>query len=333
MRQCIAFDRQVWFRFGLLVRRPFRTRSSETPQRMPYRFKINEPVEKGFRRIAREQLDVALAELAATHIPPTGVHECRKALKRLRALVRLAASPLWSWRGAPTDESAQRNSPHAVGAPGSGRDARDGREARDGSRYGRGVHTGAVARAHSSGRSEKRRSRSTSIARPRPASCCSGKPRNSPARDFAVAALPRSIGGLEKSYGKARKAMKNAYSEPSDESFHALRKAVQWHWRQMSLLARAWPDEFAVRVSAARELSQMLGDDHDLAMLVAVAATADDISYEHKRCDRRAVSAPTAGIAQRRRISRGAAFCRDAKSFHQTHGCLLEVRPRSRPAS
>ncbi len=42
---------------------------------MPYRFKINEPVEKGFRRIAREQLDAALAELAAPEIAPSGVHE------------------------------------------------------------------------------------------------------------------------------------------------------------------------------------------------------------------------------------------------------------------
>ena len=58
---------------------------------MPYRFKIDEPVEKGFRRIAREQLDVALAELAAPQVPPKGVHECRKALKRLRALVRLGS--------------------------------------------------------------------------------------------------------------------------------------------------------------------------------------------------------------------------------------------------
>ena len=84
-------------------------------------------------------------------------------------------------------------------------------------------------------------------------------------------------GGLEKSYRRARKAMKNAYGEPSDESFHTMRKAVQWHWRQMSLLGRAWPDEFAVRVTAARELSQMLGDDHDLAMLIDVTARAEDI--------------------------------------------------------
>jgi hypothetical protein len=88
--------------------------------------------------------------------------------------------------------------------------------------------------------------------------------------------------GLEKSYGNARKATKDAYSEPSDESFHTLRKAVQWHWRQMSLLARAWPDEFAVRVTAARELSQMLGDDHDLSMLITAAAKSTDMSNDEK---------------------------------------------------
>ena len=61
---------------------------------MPYRFKINEPVEKGFRRIAREQLDASLAELAGPQVGAKNVHECRKALKRLRALVRLASDAI-----------------------------------------------------------------------------------------------------------------------------------------------------------------------------------------------------------------------------------------------
>jgi hypothetical protein len=37
----------------------------------------------------------------------------------------------------------------------------------------------------------------------------------------------------------------------------------------MALVSRAWPDYFACRVVAARALSQILGDDHDLAMLRA----------------------------------------------------------------
>jgi hypothetical protein len=46
----------------------------------------------------------------------------------------------------------------------------------------------------------------------------------------------------------------------------------------MMLLGRAWPDYLGARLDEARNLSQLLGDDHDLAMLVAFvhsdAATA-----------------------------------------------------------
>src|SRR5689334_8171114 len=61
---------------------------------MPYRFKSDEPVEQGFRRIAGEQLDAALSELAGAEVGPANIHQCRKALKRLRALIRLAADAI-----------------------------------------------------------------------------------------------------------------------------------------------------------------------------------------------------------------------------------------------
>jgi hypothetical protein len=37
----------------------------------------------------------------------------------------------------------------------------------------------------------------------------------------------------------------------------------------MRLLSRAWPDYFAARIKAARELSDILGEDHDYGMLEA----------------------------------------------------------------
>jgi hypothetical protein len=84
--------------------------------------------------------------------------------------------------------------------------------------------------------------------------------------------------GLQRSYGRARRAFANAYDEPTDEAFHEWRKGAQAHWRQMMLLGRAWPDYLGARLDEARNLSQLLGDDHDLAMLVAFvhsdAATA-----------------------------------------------------------
>ncbi len=139
-------------------------------------------------------------------------------------------------------------------------------------------------------------------------------------------------GGLEKSYRHARKATKYAYDEPTDENFHNLRKAVQWHWRQMSLLARAWPDEFAVRVSAARELSQLLGDDHDLAMLTGAASTTADMSVEQK-------DAVVALCQHQQQVLRATAeyrakrlFAETAASLYQAHVGLLAVQPFSRSA-
>ncbi len=247
---------------------------------MPYRFKINEPVEKGFRRIAREQLDASLAELAGPQVDASGVHECRKALKRLRSLVRLAS-----------------------GAIGNAKTAR------------RTKALGEIAKLLSEQRDQTVMLQTISkltedvpdaatVLAPLRAVLATHAGDQSAALDVDIATRARLLllqeakkfarmqfskrgfaaleGGLEKSYRQARKATKYAYDEPTDENFHNLRKAVQWHWRQMSLLAREWPDEFAVRVSAARELSQLLGDDHDLAMLTGTASASADMTVEQK---------------------------------------------------
>lgn len=248
---------------------------------MPYRFKIDEPVEKGFRRIAREQLDVALAELSVPQVQVKSIHECRKALKRLRALVRLAAPSL--------KKGEAKKRIKALAAIAQLLSARRDQAvmldtvAKLASEGGTSVaFTLAPLRAHLTAQVGEQ---------PKPLDVDSAaKARLLLLREakkfsrlrFRGRGFEALAGGLETSYGRARKAIKNAYSEPSDEAFHALRKSVQWHWRQMSLLARAWPEEFAVRVTAARELSQILGDDHDLAMLVAATVAAEGISAEHK---------------------------------------------------
>lgn len=52
-----------------------------------------------------------------------------------------------------------------------------------------------------------------------------------------------------------------------DEDVHDLRKPVQHHWRQTSLLADLWPDEQSLRLETARRVSKALGIDHDLSLL------------------------------------------------------------------
>lgn len=247
--------------------------------RMPYRFKINEPVEKGFRRIAREQLDSSLAELAGPEANPKSVHECRKSIKRLRAHIRLAADSL----GAKTARrrtkalgdiamllSARRDQTVMLETIG-----KLANEFPDGEATLAPFKAILVARAEN----EPDHLEPDTAARARDRLIQEGKKIAN--LDFKKHGFAALAGGLEASYRRARKGMRYAYDEPTDENFHELRKAVQWHWRQMALLGRAWPDEFAVRVNAARELSQLLGDDHDLAVLVA-AVSAADLTDEQK---------------------------------------------------
>jgi hypothetical protein len=97
------------------------------------------------------------------------------------------------------------------------------------------------------------------------------------ARAFFAAAERRPIAfehlaeGLERTYRKARKAFREAYRRPTDEAFHAWRKSVQQHWRHMQLLSRCWPEILGGRAGEAKELSRLLGDDHDLAVLAVLA--------------------------------------------------------------
>jgi hypothetical protein len=83
--------------------------------------------------------------------------------------------------------------------------------------------------------------------------------------------LSHLVDGLETTYRKARKAMRKAYAKPSDEAFHAWRKSTQRHWRHMQLLSHAWPEALMARAGEAKELSRLLGEDHDYAVLVAFA--------------------------------------------------------------
>ena len=292
---------------------------------MPYRFKIDEPVEKGFRRIAREQLDLAFTELAPPlrTFCPRGVHECRKALKRMRALVRLA-TPALGQRKARRRARALSEIARLLSARRDQAVMLETLAKLTSDSNGRGLDArptaGAPCRCRGRGTEAPRRR----LRREGEADAASG---SQEVRSHAIsqAWLCRSRRWAGKELPASRKAMKNAYGEPSDESFHTMRKAVQWHWRQMSLLGRAWPDEFAVRVTAARELSQMLGDDHDLAMLIDVTARAEDISAEDKEADRRVMSASPTCVAQRRRTPRRAAFRRDAGGVHEAHGRVLAL--------
>src|SRR5215470_658797 len=56
---------------------------------MTYRFTLQERVGQGVRRIGLEQIEIAAAKLAGKDDVSSAIHDARRCLKRLRALLRL----------------------------------------------------------------------------------------------------------------------------------------------------------------------------------------------------------------------------------------------------
>jgi CHAD domain-containing protein len=231
---------------------------------MAFRFRLGEPFDEGFRRIALEQIDRAQSQLAQADDQSVAIHESRKALKRVRALLRLM-------RPAIGDEIFRRENS----------DLRDIGLSLSGARD-RHVLLETAMKLDAMGRFERRsvadNLRQTILGagtESEPVRMKAAAERLAGVRDRLSTVTATGSGfaivgeGLEKSYRTARRAFRHAYAEPSDEAFHEWRKGAQRHWRQMSLLSRAWPELLEARVGEARALSQLLGDDHDLAVLVA----------------------------------------------------------------
>jgi CHAD domain-containing protein len=73
--------------------------------------------------------------------------------------------------------------------------------------------------------------------------------------------------GLRRAYRDGRKGMKRVRKEPTAENVHAWRKRVKDLWYQLRLLEQAWPAPLAATAEQAHELTELLGDHHDLAVL------------------------------------------------------------------
>jgi CHAD domain-containing protein len=73
--------------------------------------------------------------------------------------------------------------------------------------------------------------------------------------------------GLKRIYRDGRDAFRIAEQAPSVENLHEWRKQVKYLRYQLEVLRRTWPVALEGLVTEARILSDLLGDDHDLAVL------------------------------------------------------------------
>lgn len=72
---------------------------------------------------------------------------------------------------------------------------------------------------------------------------------------------------LEQTYERGLQAFKNVYRHPSDEGFHEWRKAVKDLWYHLRILNPLWPEVMDALAGQASRLADLLGNEHDLAVL------------------------------------------------------------------
>jgi len=71
-------------------------------------------------------------------------------------------------------------------------------------------------------------------------------------------------GGLRRVYRRGRNRLGDAYAAPSPESFHEWRKRLKYLWYHLRLLNPVWPGQLTALAAELSNVTDWLGDDHDL---------------------------------------------------------------------
>ncbi|MFN7223367.1 MAG: CHAD domain-containing protein [Paracoccaceae bacterium] len=225
---------------------------------MPYRFLPSDPsLSHALRRIVAEELDAALAHPGHAN-GSSAVHDVRKRVKKVRALLRLVAS------GFPKGAAANTVLRDAARSIGALRDARVMLATHD-TLFGdasssplrdlwQNRFNAAQADPDQAG---QLRAFQTALVDVR------GRLDGWEVRGKDARVLTR---GLSRTRKRGQRALASALQDPTDVAIHDLRKRVKETWYQARLLSMVWPAVMTAMVAEADQLGEALGDHHDLSV-------------------------------------------------------------------
>jgi CHAD domain-containing protein len=235
-----------------------------------YRLRRKEPAPDGIRRVGRGRADDALEQLregAKGDLNPA-VHEARKDLKKLRSVLRLVRDDLGDavyrsenvrFRDAGRMLSGARDAQVKLETLAALRERFDDRFSADG--------LALFVHALDGERERLADPDGDALALDRAAGAIEA------GRD-AIAEWPlyydewSVIGpGLKRSYRRGRSRFRDVRAEASDEGVHEWRKRVKDLWYHLRLVRNAKKSVLGEAADEAHELSDLLGDHHDLAVL------------------------------------------------------------------
>ncbi|CAN5418251.1 CHAD domain-containing protein [soil metagenome] len=247
---------------------------------MPYGIRNWQKIPAEIRRIAREQIDRAIAELdgkdGEAEDLHAAIHQARKRMKKIRALLRLVRPHIGKTyarenafyrdlaRGVSQirDAEAFVDTTEALGRRFSDQiDATAWEEIRSAFARRRDRIAAADAGTEDAAtrlvrelKKGRRRIRSWPLDR----------------FDAAPQLAPEALlDGMLVTYRRARHAMPAAFDHGSAAAFHEWRKRVKYHWYHIRIVRDLWIPVLEAFGGEASELADILGDGHDLDALEA----------------------------------------------------------------
>ncbi|WP_405237240.1 CHAD domain-containing protein [Lentisalinibacter orientalis] len=236
---------------------------------MAYRLLENESTEEFLKRVASEQVAKAIEDLeGADDDLHEAVHEFRKRCKKIRGLIRLVRP------GFPDYSTENAWFRDLAGELSALRDATSMQESvaalvkhyaddLDADAYGGiGEWLGRRRETLTEERDAREKVDVIRAELPEALARIEGWRLDSAGADALEA-------GLAKTYKRARRAMAVAADDGTSRDFHEWRKRVKYHRYHLRLLTPIWPKVTKARYKETKHLSDLLGDDHDLAVLRA----------------------------------------------------------------
>jgi CHAD domain-containing protein len=223
---------------------------------MAFELQRKETFRKGLRRIVREQLQGAL-EQAQQLARDEAIHDARKRLKRVRALLQLVRpvvkKSLYKYQNAALRDVAR---PLA--------------ELRDAAVLIETIGSVAQDDALAAARQELT-ARKRSLDEQNPLDSAAASIQAALARVSAWTDVPNrwaSVGkGLKRTYRQTRRAYADAVRQPTVEKRHEWRKQAKYLRHQLETLQPLCPEILEELAKQAEKLGKLLGDDHNLALL------------------------------------------------------------------
>jgi CHAD domain-containing protein len=105
------------------------------------------------------------------------------------------------------------------------------------------------------------------------------------------------LASVRRTYRSGRRALQALHDEPSTENSHEFRRQAKYLWYQLRLLHKWSPAVLKPVVTNLDELGELLGQDHDLAILSDTLKTHPEISCNPIRAEL------VNGLAETRRIA------------------------------